>query len=226
MIRAARIPALWAAVALGACGSAPLPQAGPLVERSAAAMRHVRSVSFELEVGGDVGALGVRSATGVLTSDGKASGSVLLESGGTLIEYRLVLIGASAYIKGPTGGFQRISAEAAGLYDPRELLDPQRGVAGTLEMADGARVEGREEVGGAGAYRLVATIPTDLVFRFLTLAPGQERARATLWVGDDRPYLLRVRLPVRLAGMAEPNTLTVTLSGFDRPVEVTPPPTS
>src|SRR5439155_21466829 len=132
------------------------------------------SVSFELQVGGDVGALGIRSATGVVTSGGQASGSVLLESGGTLIEYRLVVVGGSAYLRGPTGGFQRISAEEAGLYDPRELVDPDRGVAHTLSAAEAARVEGREGIGGTGAYRLAATIPTDLVSTFLALAPGQE----------------------------------------------------
>src|SRR5207244_4082506 len=136
------------------------------------------------------------------------------------------VVGGSAYLRGPTGGFQRISAEEAGLYDPRELVDPDRGVAHTLSAAEAARVEGREGIGGTGAYRLAATIPTDLVSTFLALAPGQERIRATLWIGAERPYLLRVRLPVRVAGVAEPNTLTVTLSGFDLPVEITAPPTS
>src|SRR4029079_15064836 len=103
--------------------------AGPLLGRSAATMRAVHSVSFDFQVGGDVGALGVRSASGVLTSDGEESGSVLLESGGTLIEYRLVLVGATAYLRGPTGGFQEIAAGTEGLSDPRRLLDPELGVA-------------------------------------------------------------------------------------------------
>lgn len=221
-----RWAALTLTVLLTACsGRAELPSAEDLLREAARAMRAVQTVQLELEIDGPVGELSVRRARGVLTRDGEASGSFHLEQGGSLYEYGIVIAGGTYYVKGPTGGFQAIPGGLAeGLYDPSRFLDPDEGLASMLTGARDARTEAAEPVGGRDAYRVHARVATDLLRGLLPLEEGQTEVEAAVWIEAERPRLLQVRVSVQVAGQSQPTMLTLSLTAFDVPADIEPPP--
>src|SRR5919198_5677765 len=137
----------------------PLPAGPSLLHRAAASMREVRTGRFELEVKGELGGLEVRHAEGVMSRDGRASGTVDLEEAGQLVEFDVIFVRGTVYLKGPTGPFQSVPSELAGtVYDPTDLLNPSKGLARLLATARRARTIGRDEVDGTEAFRLRATL--------------------------------------------------------------------
>src|SRR5919197_5649790 len=137
----------------------PLPAGPSLLHRAAASMREVRTGRFELEVKGELGGLEVRHAEGVMSRDGRASGTVDLEEAGQLVEFDVVFVRGTVYLRGPTGPFQSVPSELAGtIYDPTDLLDPTKGLARLLATARTPRTLGQGDVNGTDAFRVTATL--------------------------------------------------------------------
>jgi lipoprotein LprG len=187
-------------------------------------MRDVRTGRFELDVRGRLGGLEVRRAEGVMSRDGTASGTVDLEEAGQLVEFDVVFVRGTVYLKGPTGPFQSVPSELAGtIYDPTDLLDPDHGLVRLLETARRPRTLGRSDLPGAPAYRVGATLD-GAVLRPLVPNPVPQQVMASLWIGADAPRLLRVQTSLPSAG-GGPTDLTLSVSDFNLDVRVTPPPT-
>src|SRR5919197_5565578 len=137
----------------------PLPAGPSLLHRAAASMREVRTGRFELQMKGELGGLEVRHAEGVMSRDGRASGAVDLEEAGQLVEFDVVFVRGTVYLRGPTGPFQSVPSELAGtIYDPTDLLDPTKGLSRLLATARRARTLGRDELDGTDAFRVSATL--------------------------------------------------------------------
>ena len=188
-------------------------------------MREVRTGRFELEVKGKLGGLEVRHAEGVMSRDGRASGTVDLEEAGQLVEFDVIFVRGTVYLKGPTGPFQSVPSELAGtVYDPTDLLNPSKGLARLLETARKPRTLGRGDVIGTDAFRVSATLDGH-VLGPLVPNPVPPTVQATLWIGSDEPHLLRTETTVP-AGGGRNTDLSLTISDFDAPVDITPPPTS
>jgi lipoprotein LprG len=219
---------LLAAMALGAAivtgcssgGDASLPDAGALLKDSAQAASGVTSTHFTLKVNGTVPGLSVHSLDGDLTkaNGGGAKGTGTLELMGQVVDAQFVLVNGSLYIKGPTGGFQRIPATlSSSIYDPSAILDPQRGIPKVLSSVQGPKTDGKEDVDGTPTYRVTGTVPKDAL---AALVPGvSSDANATLWLRQDGGHL-----PVK-ASLGYPGgaSVDVTLSDVDKPVTVTAP---
>jgi lipoprotein LprG len=213
--------------ALAGCSDRPeLPPADPLLVSAAAEMRTVSTVTFNLEVEGPVGALAIRRAEGVLTRQGDASAVVLLEQSGSGVEYEIVISGETMYVKGPTGGFQTLPTLISNtVFDPTKLMDPSVGVAQVLAESKDARTEAAESVDGADAYRVRATLPAEALESLLPVELGDEGVPSVAWIGTDPPLVQKLRVTLRLRGETQPTTMTVTLSDFNVPATITPPPT-
>ncbi len=206
--------------------AAPLPVGDDLLQAAAAEMRGVSSVAFDLEVAGPLGDLAIQRANGVLTREGDASGAVTMDAAGTPVEYEVVISGGQVYLKGPTADFRALpSAFSDSVYNPAKLLNPSGGLAEVLNRTGNARTEAAEAVAGAQAYRVSATIDAQALEGLLPVQLEEGEVPATLWIGQDRPVLLRARLAPTLQGEDEPTTMTVTLSDFNATVDITPPPT-
>ncbi|PRX44359.1 lipoprotein LprG [Prauserella shujinwangii] len=218
--------AVFAAVASAAAAgctsddapSEQLPDGAALVRDAAAATRDITSTHFTLQVNGNVPGLSVRSLEGDLTRDGTAEGSGTIEQAGQLVEIDFVLTGDTLYLKGPTGGYQRIPAAlSSSVYDPSAVLDPERGVSKLLSAMRKPVTEAAEDVDGTAAYKVSGMVPKDVLSGML---PGiTSDANLTVWLRQDGEHL-----PVR-ASAAFPGdaTVEVTLSAVDEPVTVTPP---
>src|SRR5205085_616101 len=82
----------------------------------------VHSARFQLSGKGSIAGVEVDTAQGLVTSDGKASGTVEIVQAGSHVQLQLVVIRRAIYIKGPTGGFQKLPPGAAGaVFDPSRI---------------------------------------------------------------------------------------------------------
>ncbi|MEV6641495.1 LppX_LprAFG lipoprotein [Amycolatopsis sp. NPDC051371] len=214
--------ALSAAIVSGcsSSGEASLPEAAALLKDSASAAGGVTSTHFTLKVNGTVPGLSVHSLDGDLTkaNGGGAKGTGTLELMGQVVDAQFVLVNGSLYIKGPTGGFQRIPAAlSSSIYDPSAILDPQRGIPKVLSSVQGPKTDGKEDIDGTPTYRVTGTVPKDAL---AALVPGASSdANATFWLRQDGGHL-----PVK-ASLGYPGgaSVDVTLSDVDKPVTVTAP---
>lgn len=200
-----------------------LPDASGLLRDSAQTMGELNTVRFNLDIDGTLPGVAIRSAEGVLTKDGNVKGKGQLNQGSGTSEFEFVLVGDTLYLKGPTGGFQRLPAAfAATVYDPSKILDPNAGVPAMLTGTTQARTEAIEDVDGTQAYRIAVTVPKDK----LTVLPGvSSDLNGKLWVATDDPKRLlkaKMEVPAPPSG-GTPASVTLTLSDFNDPVTITPP---
>lgn len=203
--------------------SGSLPDANGLLRESSQAMGELETVHFDLAVDGSIPGVAIRTASGELTRDGDVKGTGALIQGEATSEIEFVIVGESLYLKGPTGGFQRLPASfASTVYDPSKILDQQVGLPAMVAGAKEARTEAIEDVDGTQAYRIAVTVPRDLL---TVLLPGvSSDLSGQLWVASADPKrLLKARMDVPAQGGGSPAGVTMTLSNFDEPVTVTPP---
>lgn len=201
--------------ALSACssgGGEELPAGPDLMKKAAEAMRTVKSATFSIATEGKPN-VPVKKADGRLTAAGDADGTITLDVLGSLQEVSFALIGDTVHFKGPTGGFQKMTRQQlAQLYDPSLILDPTKGIAQLLTSTAEASVEAEE----GGAYRVATTFSAQTLG---TLVPGVTQAvNGKVWVDKATSRLTKVELPLQNGGV------TVSLSDYDAPVTVTPPP--
>jgi lipoprotein LprG len=218
---------LLAPLLVAACSGGPaapaLPNATELLSHGADAMRTVKSAALDISVEPQVTAVIIRSATGHITSDGKAEGTAVLTLGGTApLEYQLVVTDGVLYLKGPTGGFTPLPlASAASIYDPTAILDPDKGAAAMLAAGDKGQTVGRETVDGVDAYKVAATFPAAEV---ATMVPGVTApVPGTVWLDAATNRLVRVELALPDGPTGKGGPVTVKLSQYDAPVTITAP---
>ena len=188
-----------------------LPDGPAMLQRSAEAMRTVKTVAFTIETTGKP-AVPVRHAEGSLTSEGDAKGTLRIEIVG-LQEIEFVLLGDKVYFKGPTGGFQTMTRQQlVALYDPSAVLT---GVPDLLSTAQDVHPQAEEKAGDAAAYRVSATLSQQVLAR---LVPGvQQAVTGTIWIDKATSRLLKLDLPLTGGSVA------VTLGDYDAPVSIAPP---
>jgi lipoprotein LprG len=209
---------------LSGCSREPLPDPGPLLERSSRAMGKISTVRFTMDIDGTVAPLQLQTVRGVLTSRGDAKGTLTLLSD-NLVEWEFVLLGNDLYLKQSTGGFLKLPPKISeGVYDPDVLLRPEHGLPAVLTGATEARTRGVERVAGVRTHRITARVTTELIEGLTFLEPGQERLPATLWLSIDDGRLIRAQIDFRTRYVSDDTRLTLTLSKFDEPVDVEPPP--
>ncbi|WP_344938777.1 LppX_LprAFG lipoprotein [Sphaerisporangium flaviroseum] len=228
MARRARVPWLLAQFLVPFClvvactsspGAAALPGAQELLNRSATAMRSVKTVAFTIATEGNP-PVPVKHAEGSLTKEADAQGTIQINVLGNLQELNFVLTGDTVYFKGPTGGYQTMTRrQLAGIYDPSAILDPEKGVARLLSTTSNAKTEAEEEVGGAASYRVAVGLSQQVI---TTLVPGVNQAvNAKVWVDKATSRLLKANLPVGTGANA--GTVVVTFENYDAPVTITAP---
>jgi lipoprotein LprG len=222
--------ALASLTLLAACShSAPtpttsaLPSGQSLLREASRTMAGVTSAHFSLQMQGSLGGLDVRKAEGVLTSEGAGSGTADLEEFGQLIEFDVVILNGTLYVKGPTGGFTQLPQPlTGGFYDPTKLLDPRAGLSRLLATASDARTAGIEEIGGTRAYRVEATLDGTVLSTLVPVPPNKD-APSVLWIAADSSHLVNVRATLPAQASGPPTVVNLGLSDFDVPVTITPP---
>ncbi len=199
-----------------------LPLGATLLSEGAAAMKDVSTAHVVLSIDGQVGTLPLRRAEGDLRREGDAKGTLQLSQFGTLIEFEFVLLGDSIWLKGATGGWQKLEGGTAALpYDPSAILDPDRGVTKLLSTATEATTEAKESVDGKETYRVAVKVDSTAAS---VLVPGVGPGiTGKLWIDTQTKHLVKGVLTVPGATPDAPGTVTVSLSAINTPVTVNAP---
>jgi lipoprotein LprG len=207
----------------GSSDSGSLPAAATLLHNSGASMRSVTSVHFGIAVNGTLSGVPIQNADGDLNKQGQAKGNAKISELGQLLQVDFVLVDKDFYIKGPTGGYQKIPASLAGnLFDPSAILDPDRGVAKVITSVQGAQTTAKETVNGTDCYKITGKVTKNVV---AALIPGiASDVTATVWVAADAKNLpVKAEFAVPGTDGSQGATVDVTISNVNAPVTVTAP---
>jgi lipoprotein LprG len=207
----------------GSASTANLPAASTLLANAGSSTRSVSSVHFSIVVNGTLAGVPIQNADGDLNAQGQAKGTAKIALLGQLTQVDFVLVNRTFYIKGPTGGYQKVAASLAGsLFDPTAILDPNRGIAKVLTQTQGAQTQARESVNGVDCYRITGKVAKGVV---AALIPGiSQDVTATLWVtADSRNLPVKASFAVPGSGGSQGATVDVTFSNVNQPVTVTAP---
>ncbi|MDG4824359.1 LppX_LprAFG lipoprotein [Asanoa sp. WMMD1127] len=222
------IAVLLAALAsVGACGDGDndatagdpnLPAAATLLSEAAAKMRTVTSAAFDITTEGETGALPIRSANGSIDQTGTAQGTATLDQVGMPIELSFVAKDQFLYVKGLTAGWQKVPlAQAAAIYDPTAILDPEKGIGAVLASAQGT-TKSRETLDGVEHYVVDATFDGAAMARLVPGVTGD--VNGTVWIAGDTKLVNQLRFTV--PGDKQ-GTVTIKFADFDKPVDVDVP---
>jgi lipoprotein LprG len=199
-----------------------LPAGATVISEAATATGAFKSAHVKIETDGEVGSLPMRRAEGDLLRSGDAKGTIQISQFGLLIEYNFVVVGKTIYLKGATGGWQKLdSSVAASIYDPSAILDPNRGIAKLLTTAKDPTTEGKETVDGKDAYRVAVKLDGTTV---ATLVPGVGGdVTGKVWVDAQTKQLLKAVLNVPGTSADKKGTVTISVTSIDTPVTVSAP---
>jgi lipoprotein LprG len=206
----------------GATPTGNLPAGDTLLKDSATAMRDVKTAKFLITADATVAGLNLKRAEGTLTKEGDAQGTAEINESGQDEELSCVIVGDQIYIKGPTGGYQKMPlALAASVYDPSAILDPDRGIAKVLSTATDAKTEAQESVDGKPAWRVAMTANGD---DLSTIVPGMSgKVPAKVWISTTDKRLLKATFTAPDSGGTKGGTVNVTFSDYDAPATITAP---
>lgn len=193
----------------------PLPDGTGLLKDAAESIKPITSATFALRITGQVPGIPVKEVSGDLTRKGDAVGKAQLDQFGQTFEVDFVLLEKKLYLKAVTGGWQELG-DATRIYDPSAILDPERGVAKLLTSIESPVTEAREDVGGAGTFRVAGKVAKDKV---RSLVPVESDVAVKVWVKQDGGHQ-----PVRAVVEVSPgNSAEISLSDVNKPVTVTKP---
>jgi lipoprotein LprG len=215
--------ALLAGCSGGGGGSSNLPAASSLLSASGTAMRQVTSVHFSITVNGTLPGVPIQNADGDLNAQGQAKGSAKISELGEFLQVDFVLVNKTFYLKGATGGYQKVPAAiAGGLFDPAAILDPNRGVAKLLTSVQNASTQDQESVNGTNCYKITGKVDKATV---AAIVPGVDNdVTATIWVASSGQHLpVKAEFDVPGQGGSQGAKIDVTISNVNAPVTVTAP---
>jgi lipoprotein LprG len=229
-----RLLAVLAAVSIAAalvagCSSgstqsgAPLPDATTLVKQSADVTKNLKSAHLVLSVIGKIPGLPIKTLTGDLTTTPAtaASGDVQLTMGGSGVDANFVVIDGELYATLTPNKWSDFG-KAADIYDVSTILSPDAGVANLLAHFTDAKAEGRDTINGQSAVRISGNVPPDAVNKIASSFNATQPTPATVWIQETGDHqLVQARLD-----KSQGNSVQMTLSNWNQPVQVSKPQVS
>jgi lipoprotein LprG len=214
------------AALVGACSSskqsaAPLPDAATLLSKSNLTTRNVKSVHLVLSVTGTIHGLPVKTLTGDLTTspDTAAKGEANLTVLGSSVDTQFVVDDGTLYAALTPGHWESFGPAAA-IYDPSEILNPNTGLANVLTNISNPKSESRETINGQSTVKVTGTASADAVNGVASQLKATQPLPATVWIQETGDHqLVQAKLD-----QSPGNSVQMTLSNWNAPVQVTKPP--
>jgi lipoprotein LprG len=215
-----------AAALVGGCSSskqsaAPLPDAATLLSKSNLTTRNVKSVHLVLSVTGTIHGLPVKTLTGDLTTspDTAATGEADLTVLGSSVDAQFVVDDGTLYAALTPGHWESFGPAAA-IYDPSEILNPNTGLANVLTNISNPKSESRETINGQSTVKITGTASADAVNGVASQLKATQPLPATVWIQETGDHqLVQAKLD-----QSPGNSVQMTLSNWNAPVQVTKPP--
>lgn len=226
------------ALALAACGgndkpktaaTAVRPDPAALLRQSADRIEQAKSFHFLLdhEKGNTPIVLGLRMsrAEGDVVRPERLRADVDAAAGGVTLKLRLVSIGQRAQITNPfnPSAWQDLPSGTK-LSD---VFDPAAGATAALRAVKDPAITGEETINGVKVWKIEGLVDAASLGAFATLAESGYNVKGAAWVGQETPYVYRIRLEGPLGAKDTPDVIRrLELSRYDETIEITPPPSS
>jgi lipoprotein LprG len=215
-----------AAALVSGCSSskqstAPLPDAATLINESSQTTKAVKSVHLVLSVSGTIHGLPVKTLTGdLMTSPATAAkGEANLTVLGSSVDAQFVVDDGTLYAALTPGHWESFGPAAA-IYDPSSILNPNTGVANVLTNISNPKSESRETIDGQSTVKITGTASVDAVNGLAPNLKATQPLPATVWIQETGDHQLVQAKLDQSAG----NSVQMTLSNWNAPVQVTKPP--
>ena len=218
-----------AAALIAGCSSgstqsgAPLPDATTLVKQSTDVTKNLKSAHLVLTVIGKIPGLPIKTLTGDLTTAPAtaASGDVQLTMGGSEIDANFVVLDGELYATLTPNKWSDFG-KAADIYDVSTILNPDTGVANVLANLNDPKAEGRETINGQSTIRISGNVPSDAVNKIASNLSAGKSTPATVWIQETGDHQLVQSKMDKSSG----NSVQMTLSNWNQPVQVSKPQVS
>lgn len=200
--------------------SEPLPDAAQVISQSITATKSLKSAHLEIAVTGKIDGLPVKTLSGDLTNEPSVAikGSSKISMGGSDVDIQLVVLDGTLYAALTPDAWLDMGP-AADVYDPSVILNPDSGLANMLASVTDPKAEGFETIGGVSTVRITGTVGAEAVNQLIPQLKAGGPLPATMWIEKDAPHQL-VQAKV---DQTEANSVSLTLSEWDKPVTVTKP---
>jgi lipoprotein LprG len=201
--------------------SAPLPDAATLLSKSNLTTRNVKSVHLVLSVAGTIKGLPVKTLTGDLTTapDTAAKGDANITVLGSSVQAEFVVDGGTLYAALTPGKWESFGPASA-IYDPSSILNPNTGLANLLTNISNPKSESRENINGQNTVKITGSASADAVNGLAPQLKATQPMPATLWIQENGDHqLVQAKLD-----QSQGNSVQMTLSNWNAPVQVTKPP--
>jgi lipoprotein LprG len=198
-----------------------LPDAATLLSKSNLTTRNVKSVHLVLSVNGKIKHLPVKTLTGDLTTtpDTAAQGNANITFGGSDIDAQFVVNNGTLYAALSPGQWESFGPASA-IYDPSEILNPNTGLANVLTNLSNPKAESRETINGQSTIKITGTASADAVNGLAPQLKATQPTPTTAWIEENGDHqLAQVQLDP-----SPGNSVRMTLSNWNAPVQVTKPP--
>jgi lipoprotein LprG len=214
-----------AATLVGGCSSAkksaaPLPDAATLLSQSNLSTRNVKSVHLVLSVTGTIKGLPVKTLNGDLTTapDTAAKGDANITVLGSSVDAQFVVDAGTLYAALTPGKWESFGPASA-IYDPSAILNPNTGLANVLTNIN-PKSESRENINGQNTVKVTGTASADAVNGLAPQMKATQPLPATMWIQESGEHqLVQAKLD-----QSQGNSVQMTLSNWNTPVQVTKPP--
>jgi lipoprotein LprG len=210
---------------VGGCSSskqstAPLPDAATLLRESTQTTKAVKSVHLVLSVSGTIKGLPIKTLTGDLsTSPTAAKGEANLTVLGSAVDAPFVVDDGTLYAALTPGHWESFGSASA-IYDPSEILNPNTGLANVLANISNPKADSRETINGQSTIKITGTASADAVNGLAPQLKATQPLPATVWIQETGDHQLAQATLDQSAG----NSVQMTLSNWNAPVQVTKPP--
>jgi lipoprotein LprG len=203
--------------------SAPLPDATTLLKESSQTTKNVKSVHLALSVKGKIQGLPVKTLTGDLATSPStaAKGDAKITLAGSDIDAQFVVCDAILYAALTPNKWSDFGP-AADIYDPSSILNPDTGLANVLANIANPKSDSHETINGQDTVKITGTASVDAVNGLAPQLKATQPLPATMWVQENGDHQLVQVLLEQSPG----NSIQMTLSNWNAPVQVTKPPVS
>ena len=190
-----------------------------MIRNAAAATKDVRSAHILLTADGD--GLAVESVDADVTRKPPAAhGIAVRKPGGQRVEF--AESDGMLFVVGPSGKYLPAPPQiAATVPSPARMLDPERGLGHTLSQIRDATTQGKEDVAGVEAFKIVGTVPEDVLAELIPTADSD--ATFTVWLRVRAPHA-PLRTNLTFTGRdGKSATLAVQVTNVNKPISITAP---
>jgi hypothetical protein len=140
------------------------------------------------------------------------------------ISLEVLIYGGHVYVHLPFSTFQEFTgSEAASMPDLAKLFDPTKGLPAVIPTGQNPKYIGVEKVGDVDTQKMSVTYSGDQVRGMLAQLGSTGDVSAQIWAGTADHLIRKAVLDGNFGDGGKPASVTVTISGFDTAVNITPP---